>query len=95
MVGCQTITLLHLFMRTAFITGATSGIGKAAATRLAGENYRLILCGRRKEILEELAGELAQKTDVYTLTFDVRNFEEVQNAIFRILKRKPLIKVLK
>lgn len=55
-------------MRTAFITGATSGIGKAAATRLAGENYRLILCGRRKEILEELAGELAQKTDVYTLT---------------------------
>ncbi|MCW2464933.1 SDR family NAD(P)-dependent oxidoreductase [Elizabethkingia anophelis] len=68
-------------MRTAFITGATSGIGKAAATILAGENYRLILCGRRKEILEELAGELAQKTDVYTLTFDVRNFEEVQNAI--------------
>ncbi|KAF5274458.1 hypothetical protein FQR65_LT16995 [Abscondita terminalis] len=64
-----------------FITGATSGIGKAAATRLAGENYRLILCGRRKEILEELAGELAQKTDVYTLTFDVRNYEEVQNAV--------------
>lgn len=68
-------------MRTAFITGATSGIGKAAAKRLAGENYRLILCGRRKEVLEELAGELALKTDVYTLTFDVRNYEEVQNAI--------------
>ena len=81
LVGCQAITLLHLFMRTAFITGATSGIGKATATRLAGENYRLILCGRRKEILEELAGELAQKTDVYTLTFDVRNYEEVQNAV--------------
>ena len=80
-VGCQTITLQHLFMRTAFITGATSGIGKAAAIRLAGENYRLILCGRRKEVLQELAGELAQKTDVYTLTFDVRNYEEVQNAI--------------
>lgn len=78
---CQAIILLQLFMRTAFITGATSGIGKAAAKRLAGENYRLILCGRRKEVLEELAGELALKTDVYTLTFDVRNYEEVQNAI--------------
>jgi len=78
---CQAIILLQLFMRTAFITGATSGIGKAAAKRLAGENYRLILCGRRKEVLEELAEELALKTDVYTLTFDVRNYEEVQNAI--------------
>ncbi len=94
MFGCQTITLLHLFMRTAFITGATSGIGKAAATRLAGENYRLILCGRRKEILEELAGELAQKTDVYTLTFDVRNFEEVQNAIASLPAKWKAIDIL-
>ena len=54
---------------------------KSSSKRLAGENYRLILCGRRKEVLEELAGELALKTDVYTLTFDVRNYEEVQNAI--------------
>ena len=39
---------------TVFITGATSGIGKATAEFLAQHNYRLILCGRNKEQLQNL-----------------------------------------
>ncbi|MGL4874581.1 MAG: SDR family NAD(P)-dependent oxidoreductase, partial [Clostridium sp.] len=38
-------------MKTAVITGATSGIGKEFAYRLAKEKYSLILIGRRRELL--------------------------------------------
>lgn len=41
-------------MRTAFITGATSGIGREFARRYALQGYALILTGRRRERLEEL-----------------------------------------
>ncbi len=67
--------------KTAFITGATSGIGKATAIELAKENINLILCGRRKNRLDELKTELSTKVKVHTLSFDIRNKEEVKQAI--------------
>lgn len=67
--------------QTAFITGATSGIGKATAELFAKNQIRLILCGRRKERLEELQKKLGKLTDVITLQFDVRNKDEVFAAI--------------
>lgn len=67
--------------RTALITGATSGIGLATARLLARHNFRLILCGRRKERLTELTQELQSLTETTTLVFDVRNRGEVQQQI--------------
>lgn len=67
--------------KTAFITGATSGIGKATATLFAKHKIRLILCGRRKELLVQLKDELSQCTEVTILQFDVRNKEEVFQAV--------------
>ena len=67
--------------KTIFITGATSGIGKATAEVFAKQGHRLIICGRRKEILDNLQIQLSNFTDVYSLVFDVRNQQEVQNAI--------------
>lgn len=68
-------------MKTIFITGATSGIGKATAILLAQQKNRLILCGRNKTVLEELKTELSKETEVFTLSFDVRNSDEVLSAI--------------
>ena len=67
--------------KTAFITGATSGIGKATATLFAQNKIRLILCGRRNERLTELKEELGKLTDVTTLKFDIRNRKDVFAAI--------------
>ncbi len=67
--------------KTALITGATSGIGKATAFSLAEEKFNLVICGRRKEALDELAEQLGRKVNVHTLQFDVRNKNEVNEAI--------------
>ena len=68
-------------MKTALITGATSGIGKSTAIRFALEGIRLILCGRRTDRLEQLKNELSVETSVHILSFDVRNREEVFKTI--------------
>lgn len=68
--------------KTVLISGATSGIGKACAERLANEgDYKLILCGRRKERLEQLEAELAVICEVHSLLFDVRDNEAIIKAI--------------
>ena len=68
-------------MRNILITGASQGIGKATAEFLAEHNYRLILCGRNKEQLQNLEKSLGKQTDVITLQFDVRNKKDVFNSI--------------
>lgn len=66
---------------TAFITGATSGIGKATAYLFAQNNIRLVLCGRREEKLQEIQKELSKLTEVHILQFDVRFKDQVFTAI--------------
>lgn len=69
--------------KTVFITGATSGFGEACAIKFAENKYRLIITGRRKERLEELAATLRRnyQTEVLVLSFDVRSRSAVQAAI--------------
>ncbi|MEM1136716.1 MAG: SDR family NAD(P)-dependent oxidoreductase [Bacteroidota bacterium] len=67
--------------KTAFITGATSGIGKATAEVFAKNNINLILCGRRGERLKSLQETLAQHVAVHTLIFDVRDKMAVKSAV--------------
>lgn len=67
-------------MKTALVTGATSGIGKATAELLAKQGLRLILCGRRTEVLEQLKRKLSKYTEIFSLNFDQRSFNEVETA---------------
>jgi 3-hydroxy acid dehydrogenase / malonic semialdehyde reductase len=67
--------------KIAFITGATSGIGKACAISLASVGYDIIACGRREERLVDLPQELPPKTRYLYLVFDVRDRDEVKAAV--------------
>jgi NADP-dependent 3-hydroxy acid dehydrogenase YdfG len=67
-------------MKTAFVTGASSGIGQATARALATAGFQLVIAGRRQERLAALAAELAP-VPVHTLTFDVRDRAAVEAAV--------------
>jgi 3-hydroxy acid dehydrogenase/malonic semialdehyde reductase len=69
--------------KTAFITGATSGIGKAIAQILALNGYNLIITGRRMELLNDLSVWISKETEaeVISLCFDVRDQQQVENSI--------------
>ena len=71
--------------KTALVTGATSGIGKATAQILAKNNYKIILCGRREDRLLELEKELSEFTEIHTLSFDVRD----KKAVFESINSLP------
>lgn len=69
--------------KTVLVTGATSGFGKAIALKYAENGHRVIITGRRANLLEELQNDLAKRfgADVYTANFDVRNNVEVENFV--------------
>lgn len=65
---------------TAFITGATSGFGRACAERLSAEGARIVALGRRGERLDELKRALAGRA-VHAVILDVRDRAAVEAAV--------------
>ena len=80
-------------MKTVCITGATSGFGKAMATRFANEGWRLVVTGRREDRLQELVAELAP-APVLSLCFDVRDNAQVKQAFAALPEEFATIDVL-
>ncbi len=68
--------------KVALITGAGSGIGLAAAKRFVKEGAKVVLAGRRRALLADLAGDLGETSAVYA-TADVTK-EEDNEAIVRL-----------
>jgi len=72
--------------KVVFITGASSGFGKACAEKFACHGYDVIINGRREDRLLELKEHLEKKynTAILVSAFDVRNRAEVFDAIKNI-----------
>ena len=65
--------------KIALVTGATSGIGQATAKLLVKNGFKIIITGRRKDRLKQLAIELGN--NAYPLNFDIRDNKQVQKAL--------------
>ena len=65
--------------KTAIVTGAGSGIGRACAIALAREGTRVVLVGRRKERLEETASAIGKSA--FVLAADVSKNNEIARVV--------------
>jgi uncharacterized protein len=82
--------------KTALVTGASSGIGKAFAELLAQKGYAVVLTARRADRLEALAAELKQKYGVgtHTIVADLSQPDASQQIAAELAARKIAIDVL-
>lgn len=82
--------------KTIFITGATSGFGKAIAEKFASENWNCIITGRREEKLQSLATSLSSNKNINVLpvVLDVRDKAAVFSMINNLSTEWQKIDVL-
>lgn len=72
------------------ITGGGTGLGKGMAARFLELGATVYICGRREEVLEQTAAELASKGPIHALGCDVRNLDAVESMIEKIWTEGPL-----
>ena len=83
--------------RVVVITGATSGLGRAAAERIARAGATLVVVGRDRERTERACEEIADASgnpDVEPVVADLGDFEQVREAAAEIARRHERLDVL-
>ena len=64
-----------------WITGASSGIGKALAEKFASEGWQVAISARRKEILDEMANN----ENIFSYPLDVTNQDQINDVFKKII----------
>ena len=73
-----------------WITGASSGIGKAVAEKFANEGWKVAISARRKEILDQISNN----KNIYSFPLDVTNENNCKTTFAPIKPRPPVTKTL-
>ena len=71
--------MFDLTGKTALVTGATGGIGGAIARALHAQGAKVALSGTRREVLDQLAGELGER--VHVLPCDLADKDAVEALV--------------
>ena len=80
--------------RTAFITGASRGIGRACGIALSEAGARVALAARSIDQLEELAGQLrSQGREAFAVRMDLANVDSIKEAFARIARPERAVAV--
>lgn len=87
---------LGLKDRVAIITGASEGIGKATAIRLAKEGAKVAICARRGSILETAANEIrvAGQSEILPVVTDVTQPEQIHHMVQKVLSHWGRVDIL-
>ena len=82
--------------RQIFITGATSGFGKAVAYKFAAQKDHLILCGRRMDRLIAIKNDIEATHGVAVLlfNFDIQDKNQIDEALNTWLATIPKVDIL-
>jgi len=77
------------------IVGASSGVGRAAALRLAGKGYALSLCARREDLLKEIVADISKDGgEALAVKADVSMWQEVESFIQKTVHAYGRVDVL-
>ncbi len=84
-------------MTIAWITGGGTGIGRALAERLCAEGARVVISGRRREILEEAAGKISRAQssgEIQAIAGDAADATHVNHLVAHVKSRWGVIDLL-
>ena len=87
---------LGLAGKVALVTGGSEGIGKAAASSMAAEGAKVVICARRADVLERAAHEIKDATGREVMPFpaDVTEPEQLKNLFEAIIATHGRIDIL-
>ncbi len=89
------MSIFDLSGRTALVTGASRGIGRACAALLARQGARVVLAARSEGLLDEAANEIAASGgEAHVLALDLADHEEVPAAVRRLPKDFAAVDIL-
>ncbi len=89
------MSLFDLSGRTALVTGASRGIGRACAVLLARQGARVVLAARNEELLGEVAAEIAASGgEAHAMALDLADHESIPGVVRQLPKEFAAVDIL-